>query len=99
MKERDRSKSLLEQQMEELQRQEQEMSKQKEKSEMKLKQRKLLIAAKMKNVQIAQQSGFNFLKEDANCRDQNGNSPLYYAAQNGDEVFCKFLVELGADVN
>jgi hypothetical protein len=47
---------------------------------MKLKHRKLLIAAKMKNLGIAQTSGFLFLKEDANCTDESGNCPLYYTA-------------------
>ncbi|KAM3143653.1 hypothetical protein pb186bvf_004149 [Paramecium bursaria] len=77
----------------------QKFSNQKEMSENKMKNRKLIIAAKMRNLQVAIQAGFQYVKADTKLYDQYGNTPLYYAAKNGDEVFCRFLLNLGADVN
>ena len=53
----------------------------------------------MGNLIIAQTAGFIYNKGDANCLDSLGNCPLLYCAINGDEKFCKFLLNLGADVN
>jgi ankyrin repeat protein len=36
---------------------------------------------------------------DVNCYDVEGNTPLYYAALNGNTAFCAFLLTNGADVN
>ncbi|CAD8118538.1 unnamed protein product [Paramecium sonneborni] len=74
-------------------------SKQKEMSEAKLKNRKLIVAAKMKNLQVAMTSGFQYNQRDTQLCDRFGNTPLYYCAKNGDEQFCRFLLNLGANVN
>ncbi len=63
------------------------------------KHRKLIVAAKMKNLNIALTAGFKYNKNDANCVDENKNSPLFYAALNGDDNFCIYLLELGANIN
>ncbi|CAD8117922.1 unnamed protein product [Paramecium sonneborni] len=68
-------------------------------SEAKIKNRKLIQAAKMKNIAIAEAAGFHYTKADTELYDQNGNTPLYYSAKYGDEQMTKFLLKIGADVN
>jgi ankyrin repeat protein len=53
----------------------------------------------MKNLNIAQTAGFRYTANDSNCTDDKGNTPLYYAAINGDENFSLYLLELGANIN
>jgi hypothetical protein len=48
--------------------------------ETRLKTRKLLLAAKMKNLNIALQSGYKFTVDEVNCRDLLNNTPLFYSA-------------------
>ncbi|CAD8206864.1 unnamed protein product [Paramecium pentaurelia] len=67
--------------------------------EAKIKNRKLIQAAKMKNLAIAEAAGFHYSKADTELYDQNGNTPLYYSAKYGDEQMTKFLLKIGADVN
>lgn len=64
-----------------------------------LKQRKLFIAAKSNNFNMILTSGFNYFESDTNIKDDKGNSPLYYAAKNGDKQMCDFLVRHQAFVN
>ena len=42
---------------------------------------------------------FKYSKNDVNICDENNNTPLFYAASNGNYNFCKFLIDLGSDVN
>jgi len=64
-----------------------------------LKQRKLFIAAKTGNFNLIQSSGFNYYEGDVNTKDEQGNSPLFYAAKNGSKEVCDFLVRHKAYVN
>ncbi|CAD8179664.1 unnamed protein product [Paramecium octaurelia] len=74
-------------------------SKQRIQSDMKLKTRKLFQAAKKKCLNIAIQSGFMYTPDDANQKDEFGRTPLSYAAENGDEAICNYLLKIGANVN
>ncbi|CAD8089297.1 unnamed protein product [Paramecium sonneborni] len=67
--------------------------------ETKVKSRKLIQAAKMKSVTIAESAGFQYVKADTEQYDQNGNTPLYYSAKFGDTQMSKLLLRAGADVN
>jgi len=64
-----------------------------------LKQRKLFIAAKTNNFNIILSSGFNYFESDVNIKDDKGNTPLYYAAKNGDNKICDFLIRHKSFVN
>ena len=64
-----------------------------------LKQRKLFIAAKTNNFNLILSSGFNYYEGDVNTKDEQGNSPLYYAAKSGSKEVCDFLVRHKAYVN
>ena len=64
-----------------------------------LKQRKLLTAAKMNNMQLIRLTGFRYYEPDVNAHDERNNTPLYYAAMNGNIEFCQFLLDHGARVN
>ena len=64
-----------------------------------LKQRKLLTAAKLNNFQLVRSSGFTYFEPDVNARDDHQNTPLYYAAMNGNMEFSQFLVDHGANPN
>ena len=48
---------------------------------------------------LALNSGFVYYEKDINIYDKSNNSPLYYAAKNGNLEFCKFLLENNADPN
>lgn len=72
---------------------------QKEMNDNKLKHRKLLTSAKMKSLSQALSAGFRYNAEDVNCRDDENNTPLYYSAMLGDEAFCRYLLDLKANVN
>ncbi|CAD8208528.1 unnamed protein product [Paramecium pentaurelia] len=74
-------------------------SKQRIQSDMKLKTRKLFQAAKKKCLNIAIQSGFMYTVEDVNQQDEFGRTPLSYAAENGDEAICNYLLKIGANIN
>ncbi|CAD8124267.1 unnamed protein product [Paramecium sonneborni] len=74
-------------------------SKQRLQSDMKLKTRKLFQAAKKRSLNIAIQSGFFYTPEDVNQKDEFGRTPLSYAAENGDESICNYLLKLGANIN
>ncbi|CAD8155015.1 unnamed protein product [Paramecium pentaurelia] len=67
--------------------------------ETKIKSRKLIQAAKMKSVTIAESAGFIYVKADTEQYDQYGNTPLYYSAKFGDINMTKLLLKAGADVN
>jgi len=64
-----------------------------------LKQRKLFIASKTNNFPMILSSGFNYFESDVNIKDEKGNSPLFYAAKNGDKQMSEFLVRHKAYVN
>ena len=64
-----------------------------------LKQRKLFIAAKSNNMSLITASGFHYFETDANAKDDYNNTPLYYAARNGNKEICEFLLGCGARVN
>lgn len=64
-----------------------------------LKQRKLFSAAKTGNYNIIKTSGFNYYEADVNIADDKGNTPLFYAARNGNKEICEFLVRHKANVN
>ncbi|CAK57113.1 unnamed protein product (macronuclear) [Paramecium tetraurelia] len=74
-------------------------SKQRIQSDMKLKTRKLFQAAKKRCLNIAIQSGFMYTTEDANQKDELGRTPLSYAAENGDEAICNYLLKIGSNIN
>ncbi len=44
-------------------------------------------------------SGFNYFSSDINAKDDLNNTPLYYAAKNGNKEICEFLLKHGALVN
>jgi len=64
-----------------------------------LKQRKLFTAAKASNFKLIQSSGYNYYEADVNAKDDDGNTPLFYAAKNGNKEICEFLVYHKARVN
>ena len=64
-----------------------------------IKQRKLLTAARMNNLQLVRGTQFTYFENDVNARDEKGNTSLYYAAKHGNLEFCQFLVDRGARVN
>ena len=64
-----------------------------------LKQRKLLMASKLNNLQLVKSSGFYYYENDVNAQDERRNTALYYAARNGSLEFCQYLVDRGARVN
>ena len=64
-----------------------------------LKQRKLFEAAKLNNFFLVGNSGFKYFENDVNGKDHLGNSPLYYVCQQGNEEFCKFLIDHKANPN
>lgn len=64
-----------------------------------LKQRKLFVAAKSNNLQLILNSGFNYFETDVNAKDDQNNTPLFYAAKNGNREICEFLLHHGARVN
>ncbi|CAD8206300.1 unnamed protein product [Paramecium pentaurelia] len=74
-------------------------SKQRIQSDMKMKTRKLFQAAKKRCLNIAIQSGFMYTAEDTNQKDEYGRTPLSYAAENGDETICNYLLKIGANIN
>ena len=64
-----------------------------------MKTRKLFQAAKKRCLNIAIQSGFMYTAEDTNQKDEYGRTPLSYAAENGDENICNYLLKIGANIN
>lgn len=64
-----------------------------------LKQRKLFIAAKSSNMGVITASGFHYFETDVNAKDNLDNTPLFYAAKNGNKEICEFLLSYGARVN
>jgi hypothetical protein len=64
-----------------------------------LKQRKLFTAAKTSSMAAIVGSGFNYFEADVNVKDDYGNSPLFYAARNGNKEICDFLLAHKARVN
>lgn len=64
-----------------------------------LKQRKLFTAAKTNNFKQIQSSGYNYYEADVNSKDDQGNTPLFYAARHGNKDICEFLVTHKARVN
>lgn len=64
-----------------------------------LKHRKLIEYTKNGTFQAMKNLGFSFTKGDANCKDELGNSPLFYASERGLLDFCDFLLRLGANPN
>lgn len=64
-----------------------------------LKHRKLLENAKVYSLESLKNLGFSYTKGDVGCRDENNNTPLFYAAERGLYDFCEFLIRLGANCN
>jgi len=64
-----------------------------------LKHMKLFTAAKTNKYEIILKSGFYYYDADVNIKDNEGNSPLFYAARHGNLDICKFLTDHFARVN
>jgi len=64
-----------------------------------LKHMKLFTGAKSNKYDIILKSGYYYYEEDVNIKDNDGNSPLFYAARHGNLDICKFLTEKYAKVN
>jgi ankyrin repeat protein len=69
------------------------------KKESKIKKQKLLNCARDGNLIAVKNAGFRYETEDVNVKDENLNSPLYYATKHRDMNFIQWLIEQGADVN
>ena len=64
-----------------------------------LKQTKLLSWTKSNNYHAILTSGYQYYEVDVNIKDSFGNTPLYYAARNGNKEICEFLVNHSAYIN
>lgn len=69
------------------------------KRSMMLKNKQLLELAKTNNMRRISSLGFHYSDEDVNVTDKTGNTPLHYAAKNGNLEMAKWLAEKGADPN
>jgi Ankyrin repeats (3 copies) len=63
------------------------------------KQNLILNWAQTNNYRTMESSPFIFTPHDVNIADERKNTPLYYAAYNGNVKMCQFLCEKGANVN
>ncbi|KAM3141572.1 hypothetical protein pb186bvf_006177 [Paramecium bursaria] len=63
------------------------------------KSKKVFQAVHQNSVSIIQQSGFNFLPEDYNTKDDQQNTALYYSAKNNNYELCQYLLKNGANPN
>jgi hypothetical protein len=64
-----------------------------------LKHTRLFTAAKSNNITIILSAGFHYYENDVNVKDSHDNTPLYYAAKNGNKEICEFLLAHNAKVN
>ncbi len=64
-----------------------------------LKQKKLFTVIKKDLPNPILSLGFTYTESDVNVKDDQENTPLYYAAKNGNKEVCEFLVNTGARVN
>lgn len=60
---------------------------------------KLLQCSKINNFNTIYKEGFLFQPDDMNILDKEFKSPLWYAIENKNLDFAKWLISLGADVN
>ena len=73
-----------------------------DKDELKIKTRKhrlLMNWARTNNLRELLSCPFELSRKDVNIIDKRKNTPLYYAAFNGNLKMCEFLCEKGARVN
>jgi len=54
---------------------------------------------KSNNFNVILSGGFTYYENDVNVKDVHGNTPLYYAARNGNKEICEFLLNHHAKVN
>lgn len=59
----------------------------------------IMNCSKNNRLENLQSSPQPIYPRDVNVIDGRGNTPLYYAAKNGNSDFCRFLIEKGALIN